>query len=163
MDCAHGIVQRRDSYLGVAMGHRRKSTIYKLTFDESHGEELAGLEVVARGASLGQLFDIAKLGNVDLLALLETGIDELRGIYEGFPSRLIDWNHEDEEGRPVSATAENFFDEDYSLTLPIVVAWVNTIRADPKNAETIGLKRTIESDGRAPEDLSDLPMSITQA
>lgn len=145
------------------MGHRRNSTVYKLVFDESHGDELTGLEVIARGASLSQLFDIAKLGNVDLMELLESGIDKLRGIYEGFPSRLIDWNHEDEEGRPVPATAENFFDEDYTLTLPILVAWVNTIRADPKNAQTIGLNsRVVESDGRAPEDLSDLPMTITQ-
>jgi len=143
------------------MGHRRKSTIYKLTFDDTNGEELAGLEVVTRGASLDQLFDIAKLGNVDLLKLLETGIDELRAIYAGFPSRIVDWNHEDEEGRPIPADAANFFDEDYTFTLPILVAWVNTIRADPKNASTIGLSKEAAT-SETPEDLSDLPMTITQ-
>lgn len=145
------------------MGHRRKSTVYKLIFDETHGEELAGLEVIARGASLGQLFDIAKLGNVDLTALLESGIEKLRGIYDGFPSRIVDWNHEDEDGRPIPATAENFFDEDYAFTLPILIAWMHTIRGDPKNASTIGLRNEPLSTDMSADDLSDLPMTIVEA
>lgn len=144
------------------MGHRRKATHYKLIFDESHGEELAGLEVLTRGASFNQLFDIAKLGGVDLMNLMETGVDKIRDICESFPDRIIDWNHEDEDGRPIPATKEYFLDEEYTFTLPIVAAWVNTIRADPKNAATIGLHREAPPEEEKPDDLSDLPMAISQ-
>lgn len=147
--------------MGV-VGHRRWSTVYKLTFDDTHGEELTGLEVTTRGASLGQLFDIAKLGKVDLHELLETGIDDLRGIYESFPSRIIDWNHQDEDGRPIPADSAHFYDEDYTFTLPVLVAWLHTIRADPKNASTIGLNQAPAEPDKSADDLSDLPMTITE-
>lgn len=142
-------------------GHRRKSVIYTLTFDDSHGEELAGLIIRCRGASHKHLFMIAKLGGVDLTQLMETGIDALNEICESFPSRIIDWNHEDEDGRPIPAIAEYFLDEDYTFTIPIVSAWVNTIRANPKSAATISSMKQSFAEEEAPDDLSDLPMTIT--
>jgi hypothetical protein len=144
------------------MGHRRKSTVYKLTFDDTHGEELAGLEITTRGASHDQLFDIALLGGVDLNNLLESGIDKLRHICRTFPTRIVDWNHEDEDGRPIPATAENFLDEDYTFTIPIVQAWMNTVRTDPKNSATVGVSQVLLPDPELSVNLSDLPMTITE-
>jgi hypothetical protein len=143
------------------MGHRRRSTIYKLTFDDTHGEELAGLEIRCRGASHDQLFDIALLGGVDFHNLMETGIDSLRRISASFPERMLDWNHEDEDGRPIPCTKEAFLDEDYTFTVPIVQAWVNTIRADPKTGATIALRHEPEPATIPADDLSDLPMTIS--
>jgi hypothetical protein len=142
------------------MGHRRKSTIYKLMFDDSHGEELSGLEITCRGASHDQLFDIASLSNIDLENLVGPGLDKIRALCHSFPDRIIDWNHEDEDGTPLAATVESFLDEDYSFTLPIVIAWVNTIRANPKSASMVSSTKQTFTDEQTPEDLSDLPMTI---
>jgi hypothetical protein len=143
------------------MGHRRRSTIYKLTFDDTHGEELAGLEITCRGASHDQLFDIALLGGVDFTNLMATGIESIRRISASFPDRMIDWNHEDEQGRPIPCTKESFFAEDYTFTVPVIEAWVNTIRADPKTGATIALRHESEPVTEPTEDLSDLPMTIS--
>lgn len=145
------------------MGHRRKSTTYKLTFDDTHGEELAGLEVITRGASHDQLFDIVKLGGITLDELLSHGIDRIRALCESFPSRMVDWNHEDENGAPIPCTAAAFLAEDYTFTIPIVLAWVNTVRAQPKSGDVVSSGRqTIIAAGAedGQEDLADLPMNI---
>jgi len=142
-------------------GHRRNSTTYTLTFDESHGEELEGLIVECRGASHQQLFEIARLGNFDLHNLMTEGIDALAALCQTFPDRIIDWNHQDEEGRPIPPTLEAFLDEDYTFSLPIVTAWVNTVRANPKNATTISSIQQRFAEEAAPADLSDLPMHIS--
>lgn len=144
------------------MGHRRKSTLYKLTFDASMGEELDGLEIVTRGATMDQILDIAMLGGVDFTNLMATGVDKLRGILHSFPDRIMDWNHETEEGAPIPATRENFLDEDYTFTQPVLIAWMDLIRADPKNASALAGAEPSEAPERQSEDLSDLPMSITQ-
>lgn len=145
------------------MGHRRRSTQYKLTFDDTHGEELAGLEILTRGASLEQLFDVASLGGIDIMNLVGTGLDTARRICATFPDRIVSWNHEDEDGRPIPPTAANFADEDYSFTIPIVAAWMNTIRADPKNARVIGVHQEAPSESEIPPvDLSGLPMTIVE-
>ena len=142
------------------MGHRRNATTYTLKFDDTHGEELAGLEITCRGASHDQLFDIANLGGVSVAELLSGGIDKIRALCESFPGRMIDWNHETEDGVPLPATKEVFLDEDYTFTIPVVMAWVNTIRARPKSGEVISSARHTLTEEEPSEDLSDLPMTV---
>lgn len=143
------------------MGKRRVTTVYKLSFDETMGEELAGLEIATRGATMDQIMDIAHLGGVDFTNLMESGIEQLRGILHSFPDRIVDWNYEDEKGRPIPATKENFLDEDYTFTQPVLMAWMNLIRSDPKNAAALDAAKPPPPAEETPDDLSDLPMTIS--
>lgn len=128
-------------------------------FDDTHGEELSGLEVQCRGASHDQLFDIAQLGGVslaDLMANVTGGMDQIRRICASFPDRMLEWNHEEEDGTPIPCTRQSFFDEDYTFTLPIVMAWVNTIRVDAKTGDTVSSSNQTFTESDV--DLTDLPM-----
>jgi hypothetical protein len=109
------------------MGHKRNRKMYKLTFDAP--EHMVGLEVIVRGPTRRQLFQIAKLGKTDLDDLASAGddsIEQLDQLCNDMGGRIIEWNHEDEEGNPLPATAAVLDEEDPDFTLPLVRAWMLT-------------------------------------
>jgi len=89
------------------VGFKHQPKIYKIVFDDP---DLAGLEVKARGLSIGELRD-----------------DEITPA-ESFANALVSWNLEDEEGRPLPmtlGTLENYPDLNFINTL--VEAWLNAV------------------------------------
>lgn len=107
-------------------GHRRQRQEYKLTFEKP--DHMVGLEVICRGPTRRQLFMIAKLGNVDLDSLSADSIEVLDLLASEFGDRIIEWNHQDEEGNDLPPTSATLDDEDWEFTMPLVRAWMLTIQ-----------------------------------
>ncbi|MFI8301571.1 hypothetical protein ACIGCZ_37315 [Streptomyces nigra] len=89
------------------MGYRPKRRVYALDFT---GTDWEGLEVSMRGMTVGEELDLA--GN-DISAAL---------IVEELTKRLISWNVEDEEGRPVPTTMDGVRTQDGAMILAILDA-----------------------------------------
>lgn len=129
------------------MGYRRAKPIYVLKFDDP---ELEGLEVRAKGASIGQLMklmDLARFASGEKFQISDTR--ELDGLFELFASKLISWNLEDEDGTPVTfepqmikdppdttkfrletdaeAKARVLRDQDMEFALDLVLAWIGAV------------------------------------
>lgn len=104
------------------MGFREPSTI-KLAFEP--GDEYHGLEVRMRGMSIADFMQSSGLDGSDG--------DNAAATMRRFYQHLIDWNLEDEHGKPVPvADAPN---RDSRMIRRLNTAWVETLtgvhRADP--------------------------------
>lgn len=108
------------------MGYRRKRKVYVLKFEDP---ELAELEVRAEGASVEQLMDLMDLARFGAGGA-KFGIEdmkEIKGLFDLFASKLISWNLETEDGKPVPATAQGLGDQDMDLAMDLVMAWVGAV------------------------------------
>jgi hypothetical protein len=108
------------------MGYKRKRKTYVLSFDDP---ELAGLEVRARGASIGKLF-----GLMDLMRFADRrgdlkpeDVQEMDQLFRLFADRLESWNLEEEDGTPIEPTYENLMDQEINFVLPLVLAWADAL------------------------------------
>ena len=115
------------------MGYVPKRTLYKLNFAET---EYAGLEVVARSASMAVLLAILELaeqveesGPKEALAKL----DELFGL---FGTVLESWNVETEAGDPVPATKAGLLSQDPGFTLALILMWGREMTQAPPTSPT---------------------------
>jgi len=131
------------------MGFR--TTTYVLVFED---ERYEGLEVKARGASIGQmtqLLDLASLAGMKTMAKddLEK-LDILFRIFAGCPvgctwphddqggncyvSKIKSWNLEDEDAGCVVSVPPNyagFMEQDINLQMAVVFAWMNGVIGNP--------------------------------
>jgi hypothetical protein len=89
------------------MGYRPKRRIYQLNFA---GTEYEGLEVTARGMTVGEELE---LDGTDLTADL---------IVKALAQRLVSWNVEDEKEHPVPTTFEGVCTQDSAMVLAILNA-----------------------------------------
>jgi hypothetical protein len=89
------------------MGYRPKRRIYNLNFA---GTEYEGLEVAARGMTVGEELE---LDGQDLTGDL---------IVRALANRLISWNVEDDNGEPVPTTFEGVCTQDGAMILAILNA-----------------------------------------
>jgi len=101
------------------VGYRRRPTIYHLTF-----EDYPDLEVDARSVSIEEYLKIAKLADQMTAKPAEDQVQELFG---WFAKRLVRWNLEDEDGKPVPATLGGLMGEELPFVFKIVMAWVNEV------------------------------------
>lgn len=144
------------------MGHRRTRKIYKLTFEQP--EHMVGLEVLCYGPTKGQLFRIARLGDVDLDNLESIPGDKIRELDElttSMADRIIEWNHEDEDGSPLLPTRAVLDQEDYDFSLPLVRAWMMScmgVTPDAKVVEQTEPVAQFAGQTTLEEQLAALPM-----
>jgi hypothetical protein len=156
------------------MGYKRNKT-YTLTFE---AEDLAGLEIKARGASVGVMMYAAALAevldNLDAAPNAEERrkIEELIRVFAGCPdgcdwdhsdalgeagqhftSRIKEWNFEDEDGAPLSPTYRNFASQDMDLTMPVIMAWINGV----SGSGSAPLDETANAGG--PSGVESIPMA----
>lgn len=110
------------------MGYKRNPKIYKLVFDDT--TDYPGLEVQVRTLSMGQL--------IGVWAGKSTSADT----FDLFAERLVGWNLEDEDGRPVPVTREALLAEDDDMVQAIVKRWIQ---------EVMGVSAPLESDSSAGE------------
>jgi hypothetical protein len=108
------------------MGFKAKRKIYKLKFAD---EDLAGLEVMARSVSLGQMLDLSSsegVGKVD-----RDDAEQTNGMFDLFVSALVSWNleEEDEDGNavPVPPTLSGLRAQDTEFAMSLVNAWAEAI------------------------------------
>lgn len=103
------------------MGYRPKRKTYVLEFEDP---DLDGLEVTVRGLTTGQILDIET-------AREDGGEDAIRELLELLASQLVEWNVEDDDGRPVAANLDGIRAQDIAFNMAIIDAWQNAVTGVP--------------------------------
>lgn len=115
------------------MGYVWKGKTYRLVFAD---DELAGLEVVAKSASVGAYRRIADLATREFShPPSEADLTEIDNLFEEFAKVLVSWNLEDEivaeDGTvtrvPVSATLAGLHSQDLTLVRQIIWSWMEAV------------------------------------
>ena len=120
------------------MSYRRSRKLYDLTF-----EEFPGLEMRCTGLPIGDLLEILQLAEALGAKPDTTKIDDLFG---RFASRIVSWNYEDEDGKPLEPTLETLKGEDSDFVLKLLNGWAGAIAGAPdptKAAADGGLEGSI--------------------
>lgn len=118
------------------MGYKPKFKVHDLTF----GPEFDGLEVTARGVSVGEFLEIT------------AGIT-LDRAYELFAENLISWNLEDDEDKPIPAAREEVLKLDRLLIDQIVDVWIDALQKVAAPLEP-------SSNGGEPSVAASIPMDV---
>lgn len=154
-------------------GYRKKEKIYVLKF-----EDMEGLEVRARGSSVGELMDLmalARLGGGHKFTAED--VKDIDGLFGLFASKLISWNLETEDGAPITfdpemvtlygsdgsvisrletdaeAKTRVFRAQDMDFAMDLVLAWVDAVIGVPAPLEQ-------KSDDGAPWEAGSIPMEV---
>jgi hypothetical protein len=89
--------------------------------------EFAGLEIRARRASMETFFNLAPLidGGIDVSS--PDGRKEFLGLFQEFGAYLVSWNLEDEDGKPIECTPEEFLRQDPRFVREVLDQWAEAI------------------------------------
>jgi hypothetical protein len=111
-------------------GYTRKPKTYRLVFDDG---DLAGLEVTAKGMSLGGFLELAALADgVDLDNVKPEDLGKVGALFERFARCLIAWNLRGEDGQPVPADHGGLMSQDLEFAMAVFTAWSEAVAAvDP--------------------------------
>lgn len=139
------------------MGYRRQPTVYRLVF-----KEYEGLEVTARSVSVEELLKITGVASQMTSRPDDKQVGELFGF---FASRLVSWNLEDEDGKPVPATLKGLMGEELGFMLNIIQAWVRAITGvspplPPGSSAGAGATKGPDTGPRDPMETS-IPMTVS--
>ena len=132
------------------MGFKRKNKIILIAFTD---EELAGLEIRARSASIGQLFDVVEL--LDIAEFSTRDMPKVRTLiklFAGCPancqdahpeladvavvrdgdqvhhvSKIESWNLEEEDGTPIPQDFAGLMGQDFDFVLAVVMGWLDGV------------------------------------
>ena len=108
------------------MGYKPKIKGRKLTFSDD--DDLAGLEVIVRNPSIGQLMELDGIGDIGD----KPSKADLEAIFRAFASLLKSWNVEAEDGTPVPCTYEGVLSQDPDFMFSIIGALKTEVTApDP--------------------------------
>lgn len=104
------------------MGYKREAKAFKLKFEDASFD---GLEVTAKSLNVEQFMRVTELlpatGNVKED---NTNMDALFNI---FTEALVDWNLEDEDGKPVPKTVEGVKSQEHSFMIQVAISWITAI------------------------------------
>ena len=100
------------------MGYKPRTKVYNLDFT---GTDHEGLHVSIRGLNTGQYMDL-----FEAKTEAEAGGETSRLLHI-MASRLVSWNVEDEDDRPVPATLDGIKSQDLDFNLTIVNAWTTAM------------------------------------
>lgn len=131
------------------MGYRHQIPRVVVTFEEGH--DYHGCEVTLRRLKVGEWLDITGLGGDD-----EPGVRHIGDQLKTMADKLVAWNLEDDEGRPVPTTVEAVLDQDRDLMLAILGSWLDTLS---------GVSAPLEptSTGGEPSLVESIPMDTLSA
>lgn len=104
------------------MGFTPKRTQYRLKFDKT--TDLDGLEITTRSVSVGQLMDLQRFGS-ELAGAEDDDFapEAIEKMVDLLASGIVEWNVEDEEGRPVEPTTANLLAQDLPFIYAVLTAW----------------------------------------
>lgn len=92
-----------------------------LKFDD---EDYAGLEIKARSVPLGVLLD---LDDETSAMRSGAGMGQTRSLMSMFTEKLISWNLEDEDDKPIPTTMEGLLSLEIDRAYDIILAWVDAM------------------------------------
>ena len=101
------------------MGYRRSPKVYQLSY-----EQFPGLEITARSVPVGELLDILKLA--DSMAA-EPSQQKIAKLFKWFADKIIAWNYEDEDGKPLEPTLKTLQGEEFDFIIALITGWVKAI------------------------------------
>jgi len=114
------------------MGFRKQRTVYRLRFED---ESLDGLEVTAKSLPLKDFLSINKMSvQAENDAAKQAEQSEL--MLKKFADALINWNLEDEDGKPVPATFTGLLGQEMGFVTQIIQAWMEAVAGVPKASST---------------------------
>lgn len=140
------------------MGYRPPSKHYEMEFTDH-----PGLEVTARGASIGELL------NMSTVDIKLNNPEEAKKVFEFFSSRVITWNVEHpevstmhgacprcgmNEGQPLPSTVEGMLCLDMSFIMGIIFGWINHLMR-------VSVPKELNLNGGGPN-LTDLTSQLAQ-
>lgn len=108
------------------MGFKVQRTVYRLVFED----DLEGLVVSAYAPPLGFFEKAMKMAplvgkRADQLSPEEAAL--VMEFFGGFAEYLVEWNLENDDDTPVSATADGLLSQDMGFVMRIVMAWLNAV------------------------------------
>lgn len=121
------------------MGYKPKFKVHDLAF----GPEFDGLEVSARGVSVGEFLEISAGVTLDRA-------------YELFAENLVSWNLEDADDTPIPAVRDEVLKLDRQLIDRIVDVWIAAIQKVPAPLEP-------SSPAGEPSLVAQIPMDVPSA
>lgn len=137
----------------AAQGYKPKRTLYTLDFSET---EHAGLEVTARGTSMGgllKLMDIADeldgLEELDSAADRQKIVAKMRELFAPFARVLVAWNVLDDDDQPVPASLDGLLSQEPEFVGFILSHYCSAMTQAPRP-----LPATSPSGGASPEELT---------
>jgi hypothetical protein len=142
--------------MGVQVGR-----VYRLVFENKH-PSLTGVIARMRGLSIRQFLDVQRLASLAEqrsaggAAATEQVLEAVVELAKVVGERLIDWNIDDEDGRPVPADADGVLALDPESFTALIEEWLDAVAGVP-----VPLAGT-SSDGPSPEELS-IPMEPLSA
>lgn len=101
------------------MGYKRNPKIYKLVFGDD--TDYAGLEVQVKTITMGQLLAMRSGKTSD------DDKDNIRVSVELLAERIVEWNLEDEHGKPVPPTLDAMLEEDDDFIFAIINRWTDAV------------------------------------
>lgn len=134
------------------MGYVRERRTYRLVFAD---EEYAGLEVVARSASVAAYRRIAELASKPFSMPPTTeDLIEIDNLYAAFAEQLVSWNLEElDDGVtvPVPATLDGLQSQELPFAMAIILAWMEAV---------VGVSPPLDSRSSSGELEASLPMEV---
>lgn len=119
----------------VTKGYKPKRTIYKLDFS---GTELEGLEVGARGSSMGEVLEILEgadsisdLQELDEQADAARIAEQLRAQIAPFARKLVSWNLLDDADEPVPASLDGLLTQELGFIVTLITAYGKAMTQAP--------------------------------
>lgn len=140
------------------MGYVPKRATYVLEFDTD--DELAGLEVKARGVDLGTFLDLTAMADLSTQVAEGKNVgqgESMRAIravgdlLTGFAAVLVSWNVETEAGVPVPADIDGLRSQAFPFVFKIIRAWMSA-------AAGVSDPLVEPSSSGAPSPVGSLPM-----
>jgi hypothetical protein len=123
-------------------GYTRKRKTYRLEFD---GTDQDGLTVRIRGLTIAQLDTLQE-------AEIDNTVDGRRATQELLAEQLVEWNMEDDDGRPLPPTLDSIRSLDPAEFSAIISAWATAIAGVTDPLEP-------SSNGGAPSLEASIPMA----
>jgi len=109
------------------MGHKRPKKVYRVEVDDGPD---AGFWMRVRSVPTGQLMKIIEMSQSATTDTASAG-----RLFEAFAAALVEWNLEDDgpdgEDRPVPATLDGLYSQDFDFALDLVMRWQEAIAGVP--------------------------------
>lgn len=102
------------------MGHKRQRKTLSLKFEDE-----PGLEILARSCTVRKFLWALKVA--DKMTAGNLPEEEVEDFAAWFAERIISWNLEDDDGKPIPVSADYLLDEDIDWAAKVVMGWVSGI------------------------------------
>lgn len=107
------------------MGYVPKRKVYSLDFSDT---DFDGLEITLRGMTTGEMIDAMEMREA---AGEDVGGREFAELLQLMADKVVGWNVEDEDERPVEPTLDALRDQDPEFNFAVLDAWLTAINGVP--------------------------------